>query len=120
MERLRADVASVEPRAFLVLPRVLRRVIKKDLELPTIGMRVPHRKSYVIDAERLAPLVERDELGLDPAAAIPPVSILIPRPDDWVWDTCSDSEIRTRVWRLLYHAVLDAHYQKLIYIILWP
>ena len=114
MEWLRADVASVEPRAFLVLPRVLRRVIKKDLELPTIGMRVPHRKSYVIDAERLAPLVERDELGLDPAAAIPPVSILVPRPDDWVWETCSDSEIRTRVWRLLYHAVLDAHYQKLV------
>ena len=40
-----------DPAALLVPPRILRRVIKHDAEISGIGLRVPHRKTYVIDRQ---------------------------------------------------------------------
>ena len=65
LAELRQAVRAVDPAAFLILPRILRRVIKQDCRLTGFGLKVPHRKSYVIGREALLEAVDKDELGLD-------------------------------------------------------
>src|SRR5229473_257042 len=78
LERL---VKRVEPDAFLVPPRLLRRVIKHHREIGGIGLLVPHRKGYVIDREALLRCVRPAELGLAANAELPPHAFLMVRPD---------------------------------------
>ncbi|HQU47129.1 MAG TPA: hypothetical protein PK867_30270, partial [Pirellulales bacterium] len=64
VSELERALADIEPAALLAPPRILRRVIKQDRQIGGIGLKVPHRKLYLIDAERLLEIVDRDELGL--------------------------------------------------------
>ena len=102
--RLERVVRETEPAAFLVWPRILRRVIREDRDLTGVLFQVPHRKSYVIAAERLADLVAPDELGLSAPAALPPVAILLVRPDDDRLQTADPARLLLKYWRLLFHA----------------
>src|SRR5689334_13874915 len=74
-------VSQTDPAALLVPPRILRRVIKKDRGLTGLGLQVPHRKSYVLDRERLLRIADREELGIVPSRELPPTLLLFPRPD---------------------------------------
>ena len=56
----------VDAAVLLVAPRILRRVIKLDRELPGIGLQVPHRKSYVLERVRLFRFVAPYELDVEP------------------------------------------------------
>jgi hypothetical protein len=101
LERL---VKAVEPAAFLVPPRILRRVIRADRKLVGIGLDVPHRKSYVIGRDAFRPLVEKEELGLKPDGNLPAVAVLLERPEaEWLAQTGRE-EVLLRYWRLLFHA----------------
>jgi hypothetical protein len=100
---LEQAIAAVEPAALLVPPRILRRVIKLDRQIGGIGLRVPHRKSYVIAAQRLLDIVDRDELGLNSNAALPNTVILLPRPDTDYLSTLTAGEALVKYWRLLFH-----------------
>lgn len=75
---LKSDVQEVDPSALLVLPRLLRRVIKQDRHLRGFALRVPHRKSYVIAREALLQIAEPDELGCPAGFAFPPQVIRSP------------------------------------------
>lgn len=101
LAELEQRLRVVEPAARLVPPRVLRRVIKRDRQLPGIGLRVPHRGSHVISRDRLLTLVAPEELG--DAADLPPLVILIgrPEPESLVGETRGD--ILARYWRTLFH-----------------
>ena len=72
---------EAEPAAYLVPPRVLRRVIKQHRQLGGVSLLVPHRKTYVIDAGPLLELVDRDELGLAAGEGLPAKVILLAQPD---------------------------------------
>ena len=97
-------VRSADPTAFLLLPRILRRVIKQDRRLSGFGFSVPHRKSYVIDREPLLEIVEKSELGVEEGCELPPKVILLawPRSNEFS-DTPADQFLH-RCWRLLFHA----------------
>jgi len=97
-------VAEVEPAAVLAPKRLLRRVIKQDRKLTMIGLRVPHRKSYVIGRDALLKLVDRDELELAPERELPETVLLLARPDAEELAALPRSEILVRMWRLLFHA----------------
>jgi hypothetical protein len=101
---LEEAVAGVEPAAILAPPRILRRVIKLDRQISGIGLKVPHRKSYLIDAERLLNIVDRDELGLDAGAQLAGTIILLARPDADYLSTLTAGEALVKYWRLLFHA----------------
>src|SRR6516225_379560 len=81
LAELERILTRTEPAALLVPPRILRRVIKKDRGLAGLGLQVPHRKSYVIDRDRLLRIADRDEIGVESSRALPPTLLLFPRPD---------------------------------------
>ncbi len=97
-------VSQTEPAALLVAPRILRRVIKKDRGLTGPGLQVPHRKSYVIDRERLLRIADRDELGVESGRDLPPTLLLFPRPDTPRLSARKREATLVKYWRLLFHA----------------
>ncbi|MBM79458.1 MAG: hypothetical protein CMJ78_02540 [Planctomycetaceae bacterium] len=111
-DRLRQALRDVDASAFLVPSRILRRVIKQDRELTGLGFQIPHRKTYVIDPDVLLQHVDREELGVQLSSAVPNPSILIERPTDKQLDEVPEPELRTRIWRMFFHArihvVLDS------------
>src|SRR5262245_65253622 len=72
---------AVDPAALLVPSRLLRRVIKRDRKLTIVGLRVPHRKSYVISRNALVALADPDELGIEPDRELPDTVLLLERPE---------------------------------------
>ncbi|HET6883764.1 MAG TPA: hypothetical protein VFI31_26665 [Pirellulales bacterium] len=101
---LEAAIASVDRRALLAPPRILRRVIKQDRQIATLGLRVPHRKSYLIDADQLLKIVDRDELGLTYDVELSGRLILLARPDAEYLSSLTTGEALIKYWRLLFHA----------------
>jgi len=109
----RRALTAAEPRAFVVLPRVLRRVVKAECELPALTAQIPHRKSWIIDHNPLLRNVELDELGLEPHDQPPARAILIARPDDRHLESISLEHFKRLIWRLLFHARIDLEYSEL-------
>ena len=96
-----------EPGAFFVLPRVVRRVWQNELEIASPWVPPPHRKSCVIDRDRLLWLVARDELGVDADTPLPQRLILIARPEEDLLLKFSREDLLRYYWRLLFHARID-------------
>ncbi len=105
---LERALREAEPAALLVPGRILRRVIKQDAGIPGAGLRVPHRKTYVVDSERLLALADADELYLDPNRYLPRQVLLIVRPEAEKLAAMTRSRALVKYWRLLFHARIDA------------
>jgi hypothetical protein len=97
-------LTQTEPAALLVPPRILRRVIKQDRGLAGPGLQVPHRKSYVVSRDRLLGIAAVDELRLEPNRELPPIPILLPRPDWQRLSSRDSAKALRKYWRLLFHA----------------
>jgi hypothetical protein len=96
-----------DPDVFIVLPRVLRRVMRHALDITRPWVRIPHRKSYVIDRERLTWLVALDELGVAPGTELPHRAMLIARPEEDRLARFTPDKLRHYYWRLHFHARID-------------
>ena len=96
-----------EPGAFFVLPRVVRRVWQSELEIASPWVPPPHRKSCVIERDRLLWLVAKDELGVDTDTPLPQRLILIARPEEDRLHRFSREDLLRYYWRLLFHARID-------------
>ncbi|MBS0263997.1 MAG: hypothetical protein JSS02_18820 [Planctomycetes bacterium] len=93
--------------AFCVMPRVARRVVNNQLEFAAPWGLPPHRKSCVVERDRLLWLVERDELRVAPDEALPTKVILLARPEEQSLAKFSREDLLRYYWRLLYHARID-------------
>jgi hypothetical protein len=101
---LEQALRAVDRAALLVPARIVRRVIKQDREILGPGLRVPHRKTYVISRERLLSIVDRDELGLEATSELPDQLILLARPEAEKLASMTRSRALVKYWRLLFHA----------------
>lgn len=97
-----------DPSLFFVLPRVLRRVLRHELELTNPWVRIPHRKSFVISRDRLLWLVATDELGIDSSAQVPDRAILLARPEEDRLQKFDRISLQRYYWRLAFHGRVDA------------
>jgi hypothetical protein len=104
LAELEKALKAADPAAFLLRPRVLRRIIKHERRLTGLGLQVPHPRSYVIDRDSLLRIIDRAELGLGPDAELPPTVILLARPDPERLANVPTPEVLFRYWRLLFHA----------------
>jgi hypothetical protein len=104
LAELERTVSAADPAVILAAPRIVRRVIRKQCDLPGLGLKVPHRKSFVIRREPLLEICEKDELGLPADAELPPQVILIARPDADRLAAMTPRDVLLRCWRLVFHA----------------
>ena len=100
-------VCVAEPRALVVRPRILRRVMTEDRELTGLAIRLPHRKSYVIGRDALLAIVDPDEVGLQPDSPVPDRVILLPQPSETKLADTPALDVLLQYWRLLFHARID-------------
>jgi hypothetical protein len=100
---LERAVRTADPAALLILPRILRRVIKQDRQLSGFGLRVPHRTSYWIGREPLLGAVDKAELGLSEDAVLPEKVLLLARSDPQELAETPAADVLTYYWRLLFH-----------------
>lgn len=101
---LEQAMRAADPTAFLVAPRIVRRVIKQNAGVSGLGLRVPHRKTFVIAREQLLLIVDRSELELPAEARLPEQVILIARPTSEMLATARREEALIKYWRQLFHA----------------
>jgi hypothetical protein len=111
-ETIRA-LKLADPSAFLVVARVVRRVIKHEWDLPALATQVPHRKAWVIKRNNLIKLVDWDELGLAPDSPLPDSAILLARPDDKQLEKMTVGQLKLQCWRHLLHARIHLAFDRL-------
>ena len=104
LAKLQSAVWAADPAAFLVLPRIVRRVIKEDRQLAGFGLKAPHRKSYVIARESLLDIVDKADLGVADDFELPEKVILLICPGSQEFLEMPAGDLLTRCWRLLFHA----------------
>ncbi|MDX1966191.1 MAG: hypothetical protein SFV23_03370 [Planctomycetaceae bacterium] len=108
MAEIERQFRERDPSVFFVLPRIVRRVLRTELEITSPWVRVPHRKSYVIARERLLWLVAADELGIESSAQVPDRALLLARPEDDHIGRFDALSLARYYWRLAFHAKIDA------------
>ncbi len=99
-QALRATV----PEAIFASRRVVRRIVRADLDLPLLWGRVPHRESIALTPERLLELA--DDVWALPAA-LPETILLVARPDRDRFSAGHGTALVREYWRRLYHGCLD-------------
>ena len=104
LRELERAVRTADPSAILVPSRILRRVIKQHTLVPGFGLRVPHRKSYVLGRSSLLSIVDEEELDLPEGVTLPDIVILLARPPAERLVVNSAAANLTTCWRLLFHA----------------
>ncbi|HWC89884.1 MAG TPA: hypothetical protein VG433_09520, partial [Pirellulales bacterium] len=102
--QLEQAIHAAEPAALLVPSRILRRVIKHAAGISGLGLRVPHRKTYILSRQDLLSIVEPDELDLVGQVVLAETVILLSRPSPQTIVTQSAEALLTKYWRLLFHA----------------
>lgn len=101
---LERTLRTVEPTVLLASPRLLRRVIKWDRKIPGFGLYVPHRKSYIINRQKLSEIMDEEDLGNDQHFPATKEIILLVHPSAQQLAECSPEELLIHYWRLLFHA----------------
>ena len=114
LNEIAQSVRKTEARAFLVPPRIVRRVIKRDCDFPDFGLRAPHRKSYVLTGSRLRHYVEKDELGLSVTDDFPTHVFLLAEPKEAELGDMSRDDLVEWTERLLFHARIHFEFDRLI------
>lgn len=104
LPELERAIGSADSSALLVPTRILRRVIRQHSGLPGWGVKLPHRKSFVIKRKPLLEIVEKEELGLQSSDALPETVILLPAPAPEELDEAPAGQLLVLWWRLLFHA----------------
>ena len=104
LPELERILKAADPAAFLVPPRVLRRVIKAERGLSFLGRNSSRRDSYVITGAALRAIVAADELGLQAADAWPETALLLVRPDPEALPASRRPAVLLTYWRKLFHA----------------
>ena len=97
-------IRGVDPGAFVVAGRIVRRAIRFDRELSSATVRVPHWWSFTLTSSQALQVIDRAELGIEPTEALPERIILIAAPDPEDFTDRPRAEILRDTWRALLHA----------------
>jgi hypothetical protein len=113
-----ADVLEIEqalraavPEAVFASPRVVRRIIRADLDLPLLRARVPHRESIALPPARLLELA--DDVWALPTT-LPETVLLVARPDPDAFAGETADALLTEYWRRVSHGCLDIAARQLL------
>lgn len=114
IDELRRALHRSESAAYLVEPRVIRRVIRELHGFVKLSVSVPHAFSQIVARSDVQHLVHPDELGLENFAELPERCLLICQPEEAELEHWPLQELLQQVWRRLFHAVLDLRLSECI------
>lgn len=104
---LRRAVRQAEDRAFLVEPRVVRRIIREQYGFARLSTRIPHTDVLVAKALDIRSLAHPDELGLEDFSQLPTLSILVAQPEEHELEQLPLQDLMQLTWSRLFHGVID-------------
>ena len=104
LDELKRAIDATDPAAVLVAPRILRRVLQAEFNVPYLLVHVPHERCYAFDRQAVFRAVEQDELELEPDRLLPATVILLARPSPEELVSRGSNALLSRYWRLLFHA----------------
>jgi hypothetical protein len=113
LDELKDALYAADPAAVLVPGHLLARVIREVTDLPAQVMRVPHRKSFILDRAVLLRHVDLDDLDLGPDRLLPSKVILLARPAVDRRNTLEREATLLKYWRRLFHASVHLHLERL-------
>ncbi|MBU6222221.1 MAG: hypothetical protein KGR24_05650 [Planctomycetes bacterium] len=97
-------IQAAAPAVLFASPRLVRRIIRADRDLPLAMARTPHRDIAVLDSRRLAEVAD-DVIALP--ADLPDRVAVVARPAADRGDGVGRDETLREYWRLGFHALLD-------------
>jgi len=109
--QLEQSLRAAVPEAVFASPRVVRRIIRADLDLPFLRARVPHRESIALPPARLLELA--DDIWALPAE-LPDTILLAARPDPEPLAAAGPGGLPRAYWRVLAHGCFDIAARKLL------
>ncbi|MCH2202040.1 MAG: hypothetical protein MK102_08720 [Fuerstiella sp.] len=105
--QLRLAVRQADAGAFLVEPRVTRRLIREMHDFARLSPRIPHTEVCVVPATDVRQLTHPDELGLDSFETLPDMVLLLALPEEHEVAGKSTQDQMILVWRRLFHGAID-------------
>src|SRR5205823_4487191 len=103
LEELKRAVTATDPATVLVSPRILRRLLQAEFDVPYLLVQAPHERCYFFDRQVLFRHVEQDELDLEQDRLLPPTVVLLVRPTAEQIQEMGRDAVLLRYWRLLFH-----------------
>ncbi|MGA2034532.1 MAG: hypothetical protein ABSG68_19980, partial [Thermoguttaceae bacterium] len=113
LAELEAAIWAAEPAVRLVLPRVLRRVIRQHCGVAGFAFKVPHPRSFVLARQPLLEIVEPAELGGRPDV-LPETVILLERPGQEELAATAANDMLLRYWQAVFHGRVHLELQRQI------
>lgn len=104
---LRQAVRDADEAAYLVEPRVVRRIIRELHGFARLSSRIPHVEVLVAKANDIRALAHPDELGLEDFQQLSPLSILVAQPEEHELDGHSLQDLLLMTWARLFHGRVD-------------
>mgnify|MGYP003346867299 CR=1 FL=1 len=116
IQELRRALQLAEPSAFLVEPRVIRRVIRERHGFVKLSTAIPHTESQIVPSVELRELAHPDELGLADFLQLPEICLLISQPAEDELQHWPVQELLQQVWRTstaLETRTVDMHVSRI-------
>lgn len=109
---LRSAVRQACGDAFLVEPRVVRRIVRELHGFARLSARIPHTEVLVVHAENVKSLAHPDELGLEDFQSLPTLSVLVAQPEEFeIEKHCVQDQLQV-LWQRLFHGCIDLQMQR--------
>jgi len=107
---LRRAVRQTADCAYLVEPRVVRRIIRELHGFARLSTRIPHTDVLVAKAFDIRSLAHPDELGLQDFSQLAPLSILVAQPEEHELDQQPLQDLMQLTWSRLFHGMVDLQF----------
>ncbi|MCA9066189.1 MAG: hypothetical protein KDA96_24145, partial [Planctomycetaceae bacterium] len=107
IDELRRALLQADSTAFLVEPRVIRRILRERHGYARLSTSIPHTECQVVDSAEVRIVAHPDELGLPSFQDLPDVCLLIAQPDESELEHWPVQELLQLIWRRLFHVSID-------------
>lgn len=109
---LQRAIRQADSNAYLVEPRVVRRITRELHGFARLSSRIPHTEVLVARAYDIRMLAHPDELGLGDFQNLEPLSILVAQPEDHEVEGHSMQDLMQLLWSRLFHGRVDLRLKK--------
>ncbi|GAB5443294.1 MAG: hypothetical protein Fues2KO_36430 [Fuerstiella sp.] len=114
LTELRAAVRSNPADAYLVEPRVVRRIMRELHGFARLSTRIPHTDVIVVAPDDVRLLAHPDELGLESFQQLPAQLLLVAQPEEFELELHSREDLFRQIWARLFHGCIDLKLHQLL------